>query len=136
MHETQEWKDALKANSWADAFQTSDQFGEFLKRAGQAGRRHAERAGAGMSQAVSAHRRGRRAARAELGVALLLGVVGVVVLVDALRPGRPLLRTRTRSAPRPFPLVVAVLLLVCAVALALDVLRGGRGVPRRVRTST
>ena len=31
MHETQEWKDALKANSWADAFQTSDQFGEFLK---------------------------------------------------------------------------------------------------------
>ena len=30
MHETQEWKDALVANSWADAFQTSDQFGEFL----------------------------------------------------------------------------------------------------------
>ena len=30
MHETQEWKDALEANSWADAFQTSDQFGEFL----------------------------------------------------------------------------------------------------------
>ncbi|QWZ09164.1 PhnD/SsuA/transferrin family substrate-binding protein [Nocardioides panacis] len=30
MHETQEWKDALKANSWADAFQTSDQFGAFL----------------------------------------------------------------------------------------------------------
>jgi putative tricarboxylic transport membrane protein len=30
MHETQEWKDALKANSWTDAFQTSDQFGAFL----------------------------------------------------------------------------------------------------------
>ena len=53
MHETQEWKDALKANSWADAFQTSDQFGDVPHRAGQAGRGHAERAGAGMSQAVS-----------------------------------------------------------------------------------
>ncbi len=42
-----------KANSWADAFQTSDQFGEFLTEPGQAGRGHAERAGAGMSQAVS-----------------------------------------------------------------------------------
>jgi putative tricarboxylic transport membrane protein len=31
MHETQEWKDALKANSWTDAFQTSDDFAGFLK---------------------------------------------------------------------------------------------------------
>jgi putative tricarboxylic transport membrane protein len=31
MHETQEWKDALKANSWADAFETGDAFGTFLK---------------------------------------------------------------------------------------------------------
>ena len=30
MHETPEWKAALKANSWADAFQTSDQFSTFL----------------------------------------------------------------------------------------------------------
>ena len=30
MHETQEWKDALKANSWADAFLTSDEFSTFL----------------------------------------------------------------------------------------------------------
>ncbi len=31
MHETKEWKAALEANSWADAFETSDQFGEFLQ---------------------------------------------------------------------------------------------------------
>jgi putative tricarboxylic transport membrane protein len=31
MHETQEWKDAMKANSWADAFETGDDFGSFLK---------------------------------------------------------------------------------------------------------
>jgi putative tricarboxylic transport membrane protein len=31
MHDTKEWKDALAANSWTDAFQTSDEFGTFLK---------------------------------------------------------------------------------------------------------
>jgi putative tricarboxylic transport membrane protein len=31
MHDTQEWKDALKANSWADAFATGDDFGTFLQ---------------------------------------------------------------------------------------------------------
>jgi len=30
MHDTQEWKDALKANSWADAFETGDDFGSFI----------------------------------------------------------------------------------------------------------
>ena len=30
MHETKEWKDALVANSWADAFLTSDEFDTFL----------------------------------------------------------------------------------------------------------
>ncbi len=79
-----------------------------------------------MSQAVSPSR-GRLAARPELGVALLLGVVGVVVLVDALRLDAPTTDS-DRVGPQAFPLAVAVLLLVCAVALALDVLRGGRGV--------
>ena len=79
-----------------------------------------------MSQAVSPSR-GRLAARPELGVALLLGVVGVVVLVDALRMDAPTTDS-DRVGPQAFPLAVAVLLLVCAVALALDVLRGGRGV--------
>ena len=31
MHETKAWKDALVANSWADAFLTSDEFGTFLE---------------------------------------------------------------------------------------------------------
>jgi putative tricarboxylic transport membrane protein len=31
MHDTKEWKQALVANSWADAFLTSDQFGTFLE---------------------------------------------------------------------------------------------------------
>ena len=31
LHETQEWKDALTANSWADAFETGDDFGAFIK---------------------------------------------------------------------------------------------------------
>ena len=79
-----------------------------------------------MSQAVSPSR-GRLAARPELGVALLLGVVGLVVLVDALRMDAPTTDS-DRVGPQAFPLAVAVLLLVCAVALALDVLRGGRGV--------
>ncbi len=79
-----------------------------------------------MSQAVSPIG-GRRAARPELGVALLLGVVGLVVLVDALRMDAPTTES-DRVGPQAFPLAVAVLLLVCAVALALDVLRGGRGV--------
>ena len=30
MHATSEWKDALEANSWTDAFQTSDEFATFL----------------------------------------------------------------------------------------------------------
>jgi putative tricarboxylic transport membrane protein len=31
MHDTQGWKDALKANGWADAFQTGDEFGGFIE---------------------------------------------------------------------------------------------------------
>lgn len=31
MRETQQWKDALKANGWTDAFTTGDAFGDFLK---------------------------------------------------------------------------------------------------------
>ena len=31
MHETQGWKDALEANSWADAFETGDDFGTFIE---------------------------------------------------------------------------------------------------------
>ena len=71
-------------------------------------------------------RTGRLAGRSELGVALLLGVVGVVVLVDALRLNAPTTDS-DRVGPQAFPITVAVLLLVCAVLLAVQVLRGGHG---------
>jgi len=71
-------------------------------------------------------RRGRLAGRSELGVALLLGVVGVVVLVDAARIHAPYSQADP-VGPRTVPFVVAGLLLVCAAALAVNVLRGGHG---------
>jgi putative tricarboxylic transport membrane protein len=66
------------------------------------------------------------AGRSELGVALLLGVLGLVVLVDALRLDAPTTDS-DRVGPQAFPIAVAVLLLVCAALLAVDVLRGGHG---------
>ena len=66
--------------------------------------------------------------RSELGVALGLAVVAVVVIVDALQLPESL-TTRGPVGPRTVPLVVAGLLLVVAVLLARDVLRGGRGEP-------
>lgn len=68
----------------------------------------------------------RLAGRSELGVALLLGVVGVVVLVDAAGISVPYSQADP-VGPRTVPFVVAGLLLVCAAALAVDVLRGGHG---------
>ena len=66
--------------------------------------------------------------RSELGVALGLAVVAVVVIVDTLgleeRVG-----VRGPIGPRTVPFVVAGLLLVVAVLIARDVLRGGRGEP-------
>jgi putative tricarboxylic transport membrane protein len=64
--------------------------------------------------------------RSELGVALLLGAVGAVVMVDALRLDAPTTDS-DRVGPQAFPIAVAVLLLACAAALAVDVLRGGHG---------
>jgi putative tricarboxylic transport membrane protein len=71
-------------------------------------------------------RRGRLAGRSELGVALLLGVVGVVVLVDAAGIHAPYSQAAP-VGPRTVPFLVAALLLVCAVGLAVNVLRGGHG---------
>lgn len=64
--------------------------------------------------------------RSELGVAVLLLVLGGVVLFDASR-----IRTGVTQVgavgPTAVPILVGILLVVCAVALAVDVLRGGRG---------
>ena len=79
-----------------------------------------------MSTVPGTTARGRLAGRSELGVSLLLGVVGVVVLVDALRLDAPTTDS-DRVGPQAFPIAVAVLLLTCAVFLAVDVLRGGHG---------
>lgn len=64
--------------------------------------------------------------RSELGVAVLLGAVGVVVALDAsgLDAGSAQVGP---IGPKVVPLLVSALLLVCAVLLAVDVLRGGHG---------
>ena len=70
--------------------------------------------------------RRRLSGRSELGVSLLLGVVGAVVLVDAARLNAP----GTASDPvgaKAMPLVVGGLLVACAVLLAINVVRGGHG---------
>jgi putative tricarboxylic transport membrane protein len=64
--------------------------------------------------------------RSELGVSVLLLVVGVLVLGDTLTM-ETVAGQRGPVGPRTVPLVVGAALLVVAVALAVDVLRGGRG---------
>lgn len=63
---------------------------------------------------------------AELGVALLLGVIGAVVLFDAARLDVPYSQSDP-VGPRALPFIVGSLLLACAVALAVNVARGGHG---------
>lgn len=70
--------------------------------------------------------RQRLVGRSELGVAVLLGAVGAVVLLDATRLDAPYSQADP-VGPKAVPYLVAALLLGCAVALAVDVLRGGRG---------
>ncbi|RAJ61617.1 putative tricarboxylic transport membrane protein [Streptomyces sp. Amel2xB2] len=64
--------------------------------------------------------------RSELGVSVLLLLVGVLVLSDTLTM-ETAANQRGPVGPRTVPVVVGVSLLVVAVVLALDVLRGGRG---------
>jgi putative tricarboxylic transport membrane protein len=64
--------------------------------------------------------------RSELGVSVLLLVVGVLVLGDTLTM-ETVAGQRGPVGPRTVPLVVGAALLAVAVALAVDVLRGGRG---------
>ncbi|MFD7289454.1 tripartite tricarboxylate transporter TctB family protein [Streptomyces sp. NPDC059863] len=62
----------------------------------------------------------------EIGVGLLLLVLGVLVLTDALTMNVDIAQ-RGPVGPRTVPIVVGIGLLVVAVLLTLDVLRGGRG---------
>lgn len=68
----------------------------------------------------------RLAGRSELGLAALLGAVGVLVFWDAATMEVPQ-TTADLLGPRAVPYVVGTLLLVCATWLTVDVLRGGHG---------
>jgi putative tricarboxylic transport membrane protein len=64
--------------------------------------------------------------RSELGVALFLLALGVLVLVDAA--GIPQTAGQTGPiGPKAVPYVLGAALVVLSVLLAIDVLRGGRG---------
>jgi putative tricarboxylic transport membrane protein len=70
----------------------------------------------------------RQEGRSELGVALFLGALGVLVVVQALLlPERRI--PRGRVGPAAVPMVVGGLLVIVAIVLAIDVMRGGRGEP-------
>lgn len=64
--------------------------------------------------------------RSELGIALLLGVVGAVVLWDTAQLNAPYSQADP-VGPKAVPYMVAALLLATAVVLTWNVLRGGRG---------
>ena len=64
--------------------------------------------------------------RSELGICALLALLGVLVLVDAIRIPTDFAQ-RGPVGPKAVPIVVGVLLLVVAALLARDVLRGGKG---------
>ncbi|GLB69396.1 tripartite tricarboxylate transporter TctB family protein [Arthrobacter mangrovi] len=64
--------------------------------------------------------------RAELGLAALLGAVGVIVILDAASLTVPYSQADP-VGPKTMPFIIGGLLLVCAVLLAINVLRGGQG---------
>ena len=66
--------------------------------------------------------------RSELGVALFLGALGLLVIVSALMLPESAI-ARGPVGPAAVPVVVGGLLVVVSVFLAVDVLRGGRGEP-------
>jgi putative tricarboxylic transport membrane protein len=70
----------------------------------------------------------REQGRSELGVALFLGALGLLVIVSAvLLPESRI--ARGPVGPGAVPVVVGAILLIVSVVLAIDVWRGGRGEP-------
>ena len=76
----------------------------------------------------AAPRSAKEQGRSELGVALFLAVIGLVVIVSALLLPESRI-ARGPVGPAAVPLVVGSLLVITAVFLAVDVWRGGRGEP-------
>ena len=70
----------------------------------------------------------REQGRAEYGVALFLGALGLLVIVQALLLPESRI-ARGPVGPGTIPIVVGSLLVVVAGFLALDIFRGGRGEP-------
>jgi putative tricarboxylic transport membrane protein len=70
----------------------------------------------------------REQGRSELGVALFLGALGLLVIVTALLLPESRI-ARGPVGPAAVPVVVGGLLVITAVFLAVDVWRGGRGEP-------
>ena len=64
--------------------------------------------------------------RSELGVALLLLVLGGWALIDAQQLDATA-GTSGPVGPKTVPVAVGILLIITAVLLAVDILRGGRG---------
>jgi putative tricarboxylic transport membrane protein len=64
--------------------------------------------------------------RSELGLAALLGAVGVIVILDAVSLTVPYSQADP-VGPKTMPFIIGGLLLVCAVLLAINVMRGGQG---------
>ena len=83
-----------------------------------------------MSSAASTTNGGgtREEGRSELGVALFLGALGVLLIVSALLLPESRI-ARGPVGPGAVPTVVGALLVVVSVVLAVDVWRGGRGEP-------
>ena len=82
-----------------------------------------------MSNAASTTGGGtREQGRSELGVALFLGALGLLVIVSALLLPESRI-ARGPVGPAAVPVVVGGLLLITAAFLAVDVWRGGRGEP-------
>jgi putative tricarboxylic transport membrane protein len=70
----------------------------------------------------------REEGRSELGVALFLGALGLLVIVSALMLPESRI-ARGPVGPAAVPVVVGSLLVIVSIFLAADVLRGGRGEP-------
>ena len=66
--------------------------------------------------------------RSELGVAVFLGALGLLVIVSALLLPESAI-ARGPVGPAAVPVVVGGLLVIVSVVLAIDVLRGGRCEP-------
>jgi putative tricarboxylic transport membrane protein len=70
----------------------------------------------------------REQGRSEIGVALFLGAIGVLVVVQGLLLPESRI-ARGPVGPAAVPVIVGGLLVITSIFLAIDVWRGGRGEP-------